>query len=185
MIDFTKIIILTLLCSSLAIEADAILENRPFQNTRQNVEGCNWWKTNDLNYNEQNRQEAEVYCKRSLLYLQQDRFELAIDSLTAAVRSDPNYLESYILRGLLYLKEKPELAIVDFNRAIEIDPDLVYSYMTRAGYYISQKQWQQAEANFDFVESIANKKQHYESSSLSVSFFNTWQTDPTLQAFLS
>jgi tetratricopeptide (TPR) repeat protein len=57
----------------------------------------------------------------------------AIKDLTAAIESDPKYVEAYIYRGVMQgiHAQKPDLAILDFDRAIKLDPQNSNAYAFR------------------------------------------------------
>jgi tetratricopeptide (TPR) repeat protein len=57
----------------------------------------------------------------------------ALKQVSQAIKIQPNYLHSYILRGWIYSQLKDNrLALADFDRAVSLDPEYDTSYSLRA-----------------------------------------------------
>ena len=52
-----------------------------------------------------------------------DEYDEAIDSLSKAIKLEPEDSDAYFLRGISYLmKENPDNALADSDKALELDP---------------------------------------------------------------
>jgi tetratricopeptide (TPR) repeat protein len=67
---------------------------------------------------------AEAFCGRGTVYLQAERYDLAIKDLNEAIKLNPHDYTAHHERGLAYLEGKtdPARALADMDRAIEADP---------------------------------------------------------------
>ena len=82
-------------------------------------------------------------------YMEQGRYDVAMEKLEKAIREDPALPEAYVAMARLYrLLNKPDVADEYFARALRLAgsrPDILTDY----GIYLCQAgQWEQAEASF-------------------------------------
>ncbi len=75
---------------------------------------------------------SKKHIVKAKSYLKYKLYDQALAEFDKAVRSDPQYTEAYIQRGLLYI-DKPNLhrAIEDFNSALRLDPRHVKAHHYR------------------------------------------------------
>lgn len=88
-------------------------------------------------------------------YMEQGRYDVAMEKLEKAIHEDPALPEAYVAMARLYrLLGKPEVADGYFSKALHLAgnrPDILADY----GIYLCQaRQWEQAEASF--AKAIAN-----------------------------
>lgn len=88
-------------------------------------------------------------------YMEQGRYDVAMEKLEKAIREDPALPEAYVAMARLYrLLNKPDVADGYFAKALRLAgdrPDILADY----GIYLCQaRQWEQAEASF--AKAIAN-----------------------------
>ncbi|NVO03379.1 MAG: tetratricopeptide repeat protein [Bacteroidetes bacterium] len=64
------------------------------------------------------------FYKKGKDFLDQDKFELAIDAYTSSIKLNPNYAEAYIYRGFAYgysdKKKKKEYRLSDWKKAADL-----------------------------------------------------------------
>lgn len=66
------------------------------------------------------RQRAKVHAELGRLYLQEGRFEVALDEARVAIEADSSYAPAHNLRGLVFMAlRKNELAEESFRRALD------------------------------------------------------------------
>ncbi len=82
------------------------------------------------------------YIKEGDDYLSQDRYELAIEKYTEAIKLKPDYHYIYMMRCEAYYKQKNfHLAINDCSKAIELKKDNTTAYVNRGRSYAAIKQY--------------------------------------------
>ena len=68
-----------------------------------------------------------------------------IEHYTKAIEVDPNMVEAYVNRAIVYTNlGQYELAVEDCNKAIELDPTLPTIYINRAYNYNCMKEYHKA-----------------------------------------
>lgn len=68
-------------------------------------------------------QTAHVYSQIGMIYGKRSQWPEALDALATAEKLDPNYVNTYVYRGLVHAATgQPEAAIQDYRRALAIDP---------------------------------------------------------------
>ncbi|HLF29185.1 MAG TPA: tetratricopeptide repeat protein [Anaerolineae bacterium] len=78
-------------------------------------------------------------------------YERAVDSFTRAIEIDPQFVEAYFQRGVLYWREIQNYhrAIRDLTRVLELDSDRTLALFNRALAYQSRGDFDQAVADFE------------------------------------
>ena len=75
----------------------------------------------------------------------------AIAECTKIIEIDPNYLEAYKLRGLIYSDRinKHDLAISNFSKAIDLSPNDADLYISRGKSYLKKENYNELRSDFD------------------------------------
>jgi tetratricopeptide (TPR) repeat protein len=96
-----------------------------------------------------NRDLAETYFDRGIVYYEQGNLALALFNLNRAIELNPNYADAYINRGVVYAnQQKWDLALADFTQAITFNPNFAEAYYNRGNVYEDQQKWDLALADF-------------------------------------
>ncbi|KAM5336951.1 tetratricopeptide repeat protein 6 [Glossophaga mutica] len=84
-----------------------------------------------------NALEASADClyNLGLCYMDEGNLQMAFDSFTKAVKTNPNFAEAFYQRGLCKMKLHKDTSILDFNHAITIDPKYYEAYLSRVAFY--------------------------------------------------
>ncbi len=81
-------------------------------------------------------QDIEAYFNRALIYVIQEKMDLAKANLDEILKLDPQNVRAYIYRGHIYNKRyKSELALADYNKAIQLNPQNGEAYAYRGFMY--------------------------------------------------
>lgn len=71
----------------------------------------------------ENRKRARIRLELAVGYFEQGQTKVALDELKQALIADPNFVEAYSLRGLIYMRlNDPGLAEDSFRRAMNLNP---------------------------------------------------------------
>ncbi|HEY4691255.1 MAG TPA: tetratricopeptide repeat protein [Anaerolineae bacterium] len=78
-------------------------------------------------------------------------YQHAVDRFSRAIDLDPNFVEAYLQRGILYWREIQNYhhAIRDMTRVLALDPERTQALYTRALAYQSRGDFDQAIADFE------------------------------------
>ena len=90
------------------------------------------------------------YSFRGIIYIKQQKWDLALADLDKAIKLNPQSFYAYALRGIAYkLQEKWDLALADLNEAIKINPydDDFNIYGHRGDIYARKEKWDLALAD--------------------------------------
>ncbi|KAM7154759.1 tetratricopeptide repeat protein 6 [Molossus nigricans] len=81
--------------------------------------------------------EASVDClyNLGLCYMDEGNLQMAFESFTKAVRTNPNFAEGFYQRGLCKVKLQKDSSILDFNQAINLKPQHYEAYLSRVAFY--------------------------------------------------
>ncbi|XP_045704501.1 tetratricopeptide repeat protein 6 [Phyllostomus hastatus] len=84
-----------------------------------------------------NSLEASADClyNLGLCYMDEGNLQMAFDSFTKAVKTNPNFAEGFYQRGLCKVKLHKDSSILDFNHAITLDPKYYEAYLCRVAFY--------------------------------------------------
>lgn len=83
-----------------------------------------------------------VLHNRASLLCDMERFDQAMEDYDALLRLDPEDVEAYYRRGLLFLeKGDREKAEADFNASKAIDPDNMYTLLSQSLLYKLDDNW--------------------------------------------
>lgn len=108
------------------------------------VQGLNYYESGDLvkaaeqfsQVLQMNPNFTDAYFHRARLYLDQDKYDAAIQDLDKLISLDPKVADAYNVRGVAYLnKGSYDKAMQDLNKAIELDPTLVRALINRGTLY--------------------------------------------------
>ncbi len=93
---------------------------------------------------------AAWYGNRGNIYINQQKYELALADYNKAILLNPNLAGAYYNRGVLYrLQEKYDLALADWNKAIEINPNFAEAYVNRGALYYDLQKYELASADWN------------------------------------
>ncbi len=93
---------------------------------------------------------AAWYGNRGNIYINQQKYELALADYNKAILLNPNLAGAYYNRGVLYrLQEKYDLALADWNKAIEINPNFAEAYVNRGALYYDLQKYELALADWN------------------------------------
>ena len=104
----------------------------------------------------------EEYFELAIEDYTNEEIEDAIANLSKAIELNPDFVDAYYFRGLVYVLEGDyDKSIADFDRVIELDPDNndsvfailtgASAYLLRAGAYYEKDDYDAAIADFDKV----------------------------------
>ena len=103
----------------------------------------------------ESRKRARIRLELAVGYFEQGQTKVALDELKQALITDPNFVEAYSLRGLIYMRlNDPGLAEDSFRRAMNLNPrdaNVQHNY----GWMLCQ-QARYAESMQVFAQAIAN-----------------------------
>lgn len=94
---------------------------------------------------------ARAYDHLGWLYYQEPGRDTirAEAALTRALTIDPQLVEAYISRGIIYGDQgNVEDALSDLNQALAINPELAHAYTNRGNVYVARGELEQALANY-------------------------------------
>lgn len=95
--------------------------------------------------------EAESYGARAMLYLELEKYEMALADCNRTVGLDSKSSHAYAFRGYMYAQlEKYENALNDFNHAINLAPNNADLYNDRGYTYFLMGDYQKALDDYDF-----------------------------------
>lgn len=114
----------------------------------QTFERINVWKDSLTLWNNAATPEQtspKVFMNRGEIYLETERYDLAVLDFSKALELKMDYAEAFYNRGLAYfhLKKHPE-AIDDYSSAIRFDPQLAVAWHNRAGTYFTVGKYNEA-----------------------------------------
>ncbi|MBF0289196.1 MAG: tetratricopeptide repeat protein [SAR324 cluster bacterium] len=90
-----------------------------------------------------------------IVYLEQDKNDLALYSFDQAILSNPHSVESYTGRALAYLHlKKYDMALQDFSRAEQLNPGYLKIYINRGRVYMELMQYENAVRDFTKVRTV-------------------------------
>ena len=93
---------------------------------------------------------AEMHKNRGDTYLEQEKYEQAIQEYDKAIELNPNFAKAYCNRGWSYLSlGEKERAIQDYSKAIALNPNLVNAYNERGIAYYGLGEKEQAINDYD------------------------------------
>ncbi|XP_053528490.1 tetratricopeptide repeat protein 6 isoform X3 [Artibeus jamaicensis] len=84
-----------------------------------------------------NSLEASADClyNLGLCYMDEGNLQMAFDSFTKAVKTNPNFAEGFYQRGLCKMKLHKDTSILDFNHAITLNSKYYEAYLSRVAFY--------------------------------------------------
>jgi len=115
-----------------------------------------------------NPNSAEVYIKRGYIFAansmdegNQIFLDHAIADFTKAINLDPNAVDAYSSRAVLYSQNGDlDRAIADYDQVIQIDPNNAEAYAFRGAVYSQKEKYDQALADFNKATSLNPKCQN-------------------------
>jgi tetratricopeptide (TPR) repeat protein len=91
-----------------------------------------------------------TYFEQGASYLEDRRYDLAIEAFNRAVELEPATHWIYYNRGLAYyFKNNFAAAIADWDRCVELDPDNAMAFRQRANAYASKSDYARAMADYN------------------------------------
>jgi tetratricopeptide (TPR) repeat protein len=97
--------------------------------------------------NTDNIEEAATFNQQGLADLKNKKYEAAVESFTQAISLSASDADSYIYRGLAYIKlSHPNKAMADFNQAVLYDP------LNPSLYYWRAQVWRAKDDSFNMIE---------------------------------
>ena len=108
---------------------------------------------------------ASFYYDKGVDYYNEEKYRLAIDEFTTAIRLNPNYTYAYVYRGVAYDKlSQYQRAIEDYDRVIQLVPNFAMAYNNRGWAYqelgktsswMTRRKWSsKAQEDFDKARSL-------------------------------
>ena len=95
-------------------------------------------------------QDSSVFVSRGKRLLEEQKFDLAIDDFTQAIKLDPTNERAFVGRAKAsFHKEDYSTAVDDFTRAIEINPDRSETWFHRGCTLLQLDDSEKALADFD------------------------------------
>ena len=93
---------------------------------------------------------ASSYYDKGNDYIDEEKYQLAIDEFTTAILLNPNYTNAYNNRGFAYDGlGQHQRAIENYDKAIQLDPDYADTYYNRGAAYDELGQDQRAIQDYD------------------------------------
>ena len=108
-------------------------------------------------------QKARSLNNLALIYFEQEKYDLAIESYSEAIRLTPDIWNPYSNRADVYMKTgQLEYAFQDYTKAIEIDKETPEDrYYTRANYYIQQLDYTEALKDINMAVELSPTAYYY------------------------
>jgi Tfp pilus assembly protein PilF len=92
---------------------------------------------------------SQSLMRQGYVFMQQQRFDEALESFREADKANPNNATVYNMMGLCYLsKDEPETALEYFDRALAIIPGFADARNNRGSTYLALEQYRLAEVDF-------------------------------------
>jgi len=98
-------------------------------------------------------------------------YERAVDHFTRAIEIDPQFVDAYFQRGVLYWREIQNYhrAIRDLTRVLELDPERTHALFNRALAYQARGDFDQAIADFERFLAVDGDSSWRESAEIQLS----------------
>lgn len=104
----------------------------------------------DIAAKNNNERDAEDWFILGATELRNENYDEALDALTFAVESNPEFEAAYKFRATAYaLLEDMERAMEDINKALELDDAYADAYIERASFHRAGQQWDAALSDLD------------------------------------
>ena len=87
--------------------------------------------------------------QRAIDAISQGQYNRGISELGQVIKSEPNFAEAYMTRGIAYSETgQIKAAIADYQKAIEINPELVEAYYNLGNAHMQAKAYPEAIAAY-------------------------------------
>jgi len=113
-------------------------------------------------------QTVDDYGERGVTFMDQGKYDKAIQEFTRVIQLDPNIWQAYLYRGIAYcFKDNPDRdrGIADLTQALRLSPsnkaieeNLAMAYYDRGLFYFNNKNYDKTIA--DFTEAIRLDPEH-------------------------
>jgi protein O-mannosyl-transferase len=130
---------------------------------------CGIWK-NELtlwdNVISQYKNVPYAYYNRGFFFVNEKKYDRALEDFNKAIELKPNYTDAYLNRGFVFMDEKRyDRALEDFNKAIELKPNYAKAYYNRGNVFWDEKKYDRAiedyskaiELNPNYSEAYVNR----------------------------
>jgi tetratricopeptide (TPR) repeat protein len=119
--------------------------------------------------------DESVYYLRGGLNYNEGKHDLAIEDLSKAIDTNPEFTEAYNLRGNSYsFIGKYENAISDFTKVIELNPAFTEAYLNRGKAYEESGNMEKANADYAFANPNKIAKDYFQKGEFekALNFYN-------------
>ena len=102
--------------------------------------------------------QADTLVQEAVVLIQQRQFSPAIEKLSTAIKTDPNFAEAYFQRaGILADAGQDRLALTDYGKAIELNAKDVRYHNMRGLFLLTRRQYETAVLDFNAAVQIDPK----------------------------
>jgi protein O-mannosyl-transferase len=102
-----------------------------------------------------------AYNNRGVIFMNEKKFDKAIDDFSKAIQLNPNFIQAYQNRGIIYMNQnKYDLALSDINKTLENNPKDFNALNNRGTIYLNEKR--NEEALNDFSKAIEIAPNYYQ-----------------------
>ena len=127
---------------------------------------CGVWKNNMTLWDDVINQYPSVpqaYYNRGIVFMNENKYNQALDDFNKAIELDPNKVKAYNNRGIIfYNQNKYNQALDDYNKALELDSNQVEIYINRGFLFNNEKKYDQALNDFNkAIQLDPNKVEAY------------------------
>jgi tetratricopeptide (TPR) repeat protein len=93
-----------------------------------------------------------AYNNRGVIFMNDKKYDKAIDDFSKAIQLNPNFIQAYQNRGIIYMNQnKYDLALSDINKTLDNNPKDFNALNNRGTIYLNEERHEEALRDFNKV----------------------------------